>query len=115
MAPDPTRNTLAAFCLALAAAPATAEIGDVEPLNGETYRVDTATGPTTFTLPPGLSVLRAKRERFRYGLRVDETSMAMTTATVWTTQFCARFGLEASRHRVAGGGATGRNLKFNCQ
>ncbi|MEM7644459.1 MAG: hypothetical protein AAF366_18330 [Pseudomonadota bacterium] len=111
---DPTRGALTALCLALSA-PAAAEIGDVEPLDGEAYRVDLASGPTTITLPAGLSTLRAKRERFRYGLRVDETSMAMDTAIAWTAQFCARFGLRASRHRIAGGGATGRNLKFNCQ
>ncbi|MEM8823684.1 MAG: hypothetical protein AAGF30_08755 [Pseudomonadota bacterium] len=113
--PNPTLGALTALCLALSTAPAAAEIGDVDPLDGETYRVDTAMGPMTITLPPGLSVLRAKRERFRYGLRLDETSMAMDTATAWTTQFCAQFNRQAARHRIAGGGATGRNLKFNCQ
>lgn len=108
-------GAIAGLCLATVAPMARAEPGSVQPLARAAYRVETLTGPETMTLPQGLTVLRAKREKFRYGVRVDETVFPRDRAVAWTHAFCARFDRTAARHSIAGGGVTGRNLKFNCQ
>lgn len=115
--PVPRPFLAALMALAVIADPATARPGDVEPVIGtEFYDITQVDGSiASIALPPGLSTLRAKRDAFRYGIRLDETVMTVPVARSWSNNFCGQFDLRATRHRIAGGGATGRTFKFNCQ